>query len=283
MPSVLGLGDNTVDIYVDRGMQYPGGNSLNFAVYAHRLGANAHYMGCIGEDAYGDLIKNALEAEGVPAPRLRRTAKKTSWSRVRHTDGDRWFDGSHLYTAAEYDLSIDDDAYIDQFDLVHIGVNSMLDDKIDDIFGVSRRLSYDFSDKYTDSSLSRIAPHLEVAVLSQAGGSVSDAQALATKVASFDVKEVLVTRGGEGAICLSKGVFYDQGIVPTDVVDTLGAGDAFTAAYIVHYLNDIPAPDALKSAAAFAAEICGIDAAFGHGVPASSIPDATKKRKDIVT
>ncbi len=53
MLSLLGLGDYTIDIYVDRGVQYPGGNSLNFAVYAKRLGVDARYMGCIGDDAYG--------------------------------------------------------------------------------------------------------------------------------------------------------------------------------------------------------------------------------------
>jgi len=278
MPTVLGLGDNTIDIYVDRGIQYPGGNSLNFAVYAKKLGAYSHYMGCIGDDAFGDHIERALKSEGVLCPRLRRTAIKTSWSRVRHSNGDRWFDGSHLYTAEEYDLSICDDAYIDQFDLVHIGVNSMLDDKIEDIFGTCRRLSYDFSDKFTEISLSRIAPYVEVAVLSQAEGTLDQAKALAAKVAEFGVKEVLVTRGSEGALCLSKGSFHTQEIVPTNVVDTLGAGDAFTATYIVKYLQGVSVLEALKAAAEFASEVCRLEAAFGYGEPASIIPEANRPK-----
>jgi len=36
---LLGLGDNTVDTYVDQGWQYPGGNAVNVAVLARRLGA----------------------------------------------------------------------------------------------------------------------------------------------------------------------------------------------------------------------------------------------------
>ena len=185
MLSLLGLGDNTIDIYVDRGVQYPGGNSLNFAVYAKRLGADAHYMGCIGNDTYGVQIEDALMVENVPSPRLRRTAARTSWSRVRHTAGDRWFDGSHLYTAEEYGISLDDEAYIGQFDLVHIGANSMLDDKINEIARASKRLSYDFTDKYSDSSLGRIAPHADVAFLSNADGGLPAAHALAKHVAKL--------------------------------------------------------------------------------------------------
>ena len=36
--SVLGLGDNVIDRFVDRGVFYPGGNGINFAVFARQLG-----------------------------------------------------------------------------------------------------------------------------------------------------------------------------------------------------------------------------------------------------
>ncbi len=283
MSNVLGLGDNTIDIYVDRGMQYPGGNSLNFAVYAKKLGAQSHYMGCIGDDAFGLQIEDALHAEGVNCPRLRRTASETSWSRVRHSDGDRWFDGSHLYTVEEYQLEKDDETYMGLFDLVYVGVNSMLDDKIGTIAGASRQLSYDFSDKYTVSSLGRIAPHIGIAVLSSADGGSEKAEKLATQVASFGPGIVLVTRGSEGAICLSQGEFFKQSIVKTDVVDTLGAGDAFTAAFVIEHLKGTPIPAAMQTAAAFASEICQVEAAFGRGRKATAIPASNRLKKETAT
>ncbi len=60
---LLGLGDNTVDTYVDQGTQYPGGNAVNVAVFAHRLGLAAGYLGCLGADAAGDLLLQALQAK----------------------------------------------------------------------------------------------------------------------------------------------------------------------------------------------------------------------------
>ena len=35
---VLGFGDNVVDKYEHEGIMYPGGNCLNFAVYARMIG-----------------------------------------------------------------------------------------------------------------------------------------------------------------------------------------------------------------------------------------------------
>lgn len=35
---VIGLGDNVVDMYMHRNVMYPGGNAMNFAVYANLMG-----------------------------------------------------------------------------------------------------------------------------------------------------------------------------------------------------------------------------------------------------
>jgi fructoselysine 6-kinase len=36
--SLAAVGDNVVDCYVDRGLMFPGGNSVNVAVHAARAG-----------------------------------------------------------------------------------------------------------------------------------------------------------------------------------------------------------------------------------------------------
>ena len=44
--SVVGFGDNVVDIYTHMNRQYPGGNCVNLAVYAKMFGAKrCTYMG----------------------------------------------------------------------------------------------------------------------------------------------------------------------------------------------------------------------------------------------
>ncbi|MCD8498530.1 MAG: PfkB family carbohydrate kinase [Clostridiales bacterium] len=51
MLNVLGLGDNVVDVYLHTNTMYPGGNALNFAVFARQLGYSSAYLGVFGDDA----------------------------------------------------------------------------------------------------------------------------------------------------------------------------------------------------------------------------------------
>ena len=54
MVKVLGLGDNVCDIYLNERTMYPGGQAVNFAVYAGMLGVKSDFMGVFGNDAIAD-------------------------------------------------------------------------------------------------------------------------------------------------------------------------------------------------------------------------------------
>jgi ribokinase len=45
--------------------QYPGGKGANQAVAASRLGAEVSFIGCVGNDSYGEQLKQILEGEGI--------------------------------------------------------------------------------------------------------------------------------------------------------------------------------------------------------------------------
>ncbi len=61
--------------------------------------------------------------------------------------------------------------------------------------------------------------------------------------AHYDYKFVLSSLGEHGAVCMQGDNFYTQPVYHVDVVDTVGAGDAFLASFINCYLQgrDIPA------------------------------------------
>ena len=63
------------------------------------------------------------------------------------------------------------------------------------------------------------------------------------------------------------GRFYAEGIRPTTIVDTLGAGDAFIAAFLVAFLKNSDPKAALAAGAENAARACAYQGAFGHGQP----------------
>ena len=65
MTRILGLGDNTIDTYVDTCIQYSGGNAVNVAAMTARLGATSAYLGCVGCGYGGALLRSYLVAVGV--------------------------------------------------------------------------------------------------------------------------------------------------------------------------------------------------------------------------
>ena len=59
---VLGFGDNVVDLYDHLHLLYPGGNAVNFAVFAKRLGVErSAYMGIFGTDRAAEHVIYSLE------------------------------------------------------------------------------------------------------------------------------------------------------------------------------------------------------------------------------
>ena len=54
------VGDNVCDCYIDEGVYYPGGNSVNVAVNCKRNGCSeVNYIGVFGDDDKADYILNA--------------------------------------------------------------------------------------------------------------------------------------------------------------------------------------------------------------------------------
>jgi fructokinase len=57
-----------------------------------------------------------------------------------------------------------------------------------------------------------------------------------------------ITRGAEGATLVTDGRRYDVDGIPVDVVDTVGAGDAFAATLLHGVLSETPPEQTLASA-----------------------------------
>ncbi|HKV24649.1 MAG TPA: carbohydrate kinase [Candidatus Acidoferrum sp.] len=67
----------------------------------------------------------------------------------------------------------------------------------------------------------------------------SAAQSLLSR---FSAKLVCVTRGPNGSLLLTENDHHTHRGIPIKVADTVGAGDAFTAALVFHYLRGAPLP-----------------------------------------
>ena len=84
---------------------------------------------------------------------------------------------------------------------------------------------------------------------------------------SLGNKLAVATMGADGALLYDGNSFYKQKPRLVEAVDTLGAGDSFLTAFLVHLLQyeqeGIEA--ALAKGAEFAASSCLVEGAFGYG------------------
>ena len=95
MFQVIGLGDQVVDKYEHQHIMYPGGNALNFAVFAAKLGVRSAFLGAFGDDMEGRFVASVLRELGIDISRCRTFEGENGCARVELRDGDRVFLGSN--------------------------------------------------------------------------------------------------------------------------------------------------------------------------------------------
>ncbi|MGN1230291.1 MAG: PfkB family carbohydrate kinase [Anaerotignum sp.] len=276
---VLGFGDNVVDKYEHLKIMYPGGNAVNFAVYAKKFGAErSAYMGIFGNDEEGEHVIASLEAEGIELVKCIQVIGENGASKNTVIDGDRVFlesneggiRGDMRYVLSRFDLE-----YIKQFDLVHTGNYCFTERELPKIKKAGVPISFDFSDDSTKEYFEMVAPQVDFAFLSCSDMGEEEIREKLAWIHSLGPSFVCASRGSEGCIAYDGEQYYLQAAMPVEkMADTMGAGDSLLTSFLVGYLSakkegrtgsDVIA-DCLQKAAEFASEICGIDGAWGYGV-----------------
>ena len=124
---VIGLGDNVVDKYEHLRLMFPGGNALNFAVFAKKLGIDSAFLGAFGDDPEGRHVEESAASLGIDLSHCRHYKGENGCARVKLIDGDRVFQGSNrcgVLRTIGLKLLEDDFAYLMNFDLIHSSIYS---------------------------------------------------------------------------------------------------------------------------------------------------------------
>jgi sugar/nucleoside kinase (ribokinase family) len=285
---VLGFGDNIVDRFVDRDTDYPGGNSVNVAVYARRLGLESAYLGVFGDDDLGRFLGEAIAAEGVAVDRCVVRAGETGLSLLRVEDGDRVFLGwNGGGVTVREPLVLDGEllAYAASFALVHSSVYSRSEGELPKLAGLGPLVSFDLSSEEefrAPAYLDRVCPYADLVLLSCSHLDEAGTRGLLAEAVRRGAGIALATRGVHGAIAYDGRVTVTAPALqvegPRRIVDTMGCGDAFLTGFAVSLLRDgwtSGAPprrrmieSALRAGARTAYEQCFVEGAFGYGRPA---------------
>jgi fructoselysine 6-kinase len=298
---VLGFGDNIVDRFVDRGIDYPGGNCVNVAVYAARLGADASYLGVFAGDDLGRFLRSAVADQGVDVRRSVTRAGESGVSTLRVENGERVFlgwNGGGVTVRSPLRMDANLSGYVATFDLLHTSVYSRSESELPRLAELPVLVSIDLSseDEFRSPSyLQRTCPYADLVLLSCSHLSPSATRELLAEAIASGASIALGTRGVDGAIVTDGTVtiegtahLVDETVGPGGgMVDTMGCGDAFLAGFVVSLLSSgwrtgVAAQprwleQALAAGADSAYEQCFVEGAFGHGRPtAESLADSMR-------
>lgn len=279
MSKLLAYGINLMDIYPEQNCMYPGGNELNIAVYACRLGMQGAFLGVFGTDASVPLIQQVLHKEGVDYSHCVTAQGENGLSWIRLKEGERVFTGyNDGGVAGSHPLQLTEEqiAYISGFDVVTSSLYGRVPaSQLQKVCGTGVPLAYDFAGGTIQEKMLPLLPHLGYAVFSCAGMPREETLALLRHCHQQGSRVCLATLGAEGSVAYAGGEMVYQQAVPVSVVDTTGAGDSFLTAFLHQHIEcrkngdaeDTALRLALQKGAEYAATVCTQPGAIGYSFP----------------
>lgn len=275
--SVLGIGDNVVDKYLHSGIMYPGGNALNFAVYAKLADIPSAFMGAFGNDDAAQHVQDVLHQLQIDISHSRHYTGENGYACIRLSHGDRQFVASNkngVLREHPFSLSDDDLRYISQFTLVHSSINGHLESELEKIKQQTVLLSFDFSGRGTDDYFEKVCLWVDYGFISCSGLSPDEIKVKLNKLYRYGCRHIIATCGHEKVYYFSGADYLEWQPAYIEPVDTLGAGDAFLTGFLLSILQSgMAEPDkesvlrAMRQGGKSAARVLSHYGAFGFGKP----------------
>lgn len=241
-----------------------GGAPANVAVGVARLGRSAAFLGCVGEDPFGQFLAKALRAEGVAVSGLQTTAAARTTLAFVSLDavGERSFSffrqpgADMLLAAAQLDLAI-----LSRARIFHFGSFSLSAEPAATATREALRLaraggaliSFDPNLRlhlWPDAEAARrailpLVDEADILKLSAEELPILTTDGAARSLWRDSLQALIVTDGPRGARLITPNGEWALPAFRVPTVDTTGAGDAFVAATLARLAGQ---PDALTVA-----------------------------------
>ena len=249
----------------------PGGAPMNVSYHVGRLGSSASLITRVGRDELGSRLLGVLGDlqvdtsfvqidENVPTGIVHANPNASgeveydivapaAWDYIERTD-----EVAALVSSAEYFVcgslvNRDQKSRSTLFDLISSAKNVVLD--------INLRPPH-YNKEIVRQLLEKAdVLKMNIAELELITGWFSDYQAVAERMKfvqdKFDIRSVIVTMGGDGAVINYKGEFLRHSGYLVTVEDTVGSGDSFLAAMLYKELSGASPQEALTFASALGA------------------------------
>ena len=275
---IVGIGEILWDMLP--GGKALGGAPANFAYHASRLGEEGWAVSAVGDDPLGaeimeivaekrlnhliavtdqptGTVRVSLDAKGVPSYNI---TADVAWDNIPFTPemealavrADAVCFGSLVQRMASRDSVL-------RF------LRATRPEALR-VFDINLRQHY-YSREVIDESL-KLADILKIndeeirIVADMFGLGDDDTAACRALIARYGLQLVILTKGADGSEVITEDESFPQKAGKVKVVDTVGAGDSFTAAFVVAYLRGLSLSDAQRLANETAAYVCSCKGAM---------------------
>jgi len=220
----------------------PGGAPANVAVAASRMDADVELIASVGDDEFGEFLVDKIMNEDIEAGNITRRDESTTLAFASLDEGAE----PHFSFYREADKYIESQQLSDiDSEILHIGslplTNKQTADNIFDFLeNTEASVSFDPNlrpDLMTEGYRERLDKMMKFTdILFATEDELKKFGGLETLRKTVD--EVLVTRGAEGADHYTENEVVTADPPEKEPVDTTGAGDAFTGAYLAFRVNE---------------------------------------------
>ncbi len=250
----------------------PGGKGANQAVAAARLGAQTTFIGCVGSDPFGDMLRANLLAENIDVSNVK-VHPVTPSGTATILVGDDGQNSIVVTPSANYELQPEDleplSPVFEQADAVLVQLEIPLGTVLAAL-GLARRhgalaiLDAGPAQKVSPEILRRasiVSPN-ETEAEAMTGikiETLEQAEAAAEKLRADGAADVVLKLGAKGSLYVGDVENIHVPAFPIRPIDTTAAGDAFTAALALAW-GQMAARDAMRFAnatGALAATVAG--------------------------
>lgn len=256
---VLAVGEIVWDII--RGQEHIGGAPFNVAAHVAQLGGNASLLTRIGQDERGRRALHAMQRIGVDATFVQRDRQRaTGWARAQlAADGSARFrlPRDPAYFHIGWTDALRRRVLAADFDALAFGTWAQSGRRTRDtlqailrratarivLFDVNiRRNFYPRAVLHSSLEFSTVVKMnaAEVPLVAEClyGARLSEDRLAAQLLEEYPVRVVCVTQGAAGCAVHIRNRSRQLRAPAVRVVDTVGAGDAFSAAFLVSYCRD---------------------------------------------
>jgi 2-dehydro-3-deoxygluconokinase len=260
-----------------------GGAESNVACHLAGLGVPSRWVGAVGDDPFGTAVLDAVSARGVDVSAVRRDPDRPTGLYVKAPGAVRYYRAGSAASALGPDLL--DHLDLTGVGLVHVsGITAALSDSCLELLRAllhrpreHHLVSFDLNWRpalWRDRDPSVLRGLADAADVVLAGADEAEAvwgtgdperlRDLLPGPASIVVKQA-----EHSAVLVEDGELTRQPALNVDVVEPVGAGDAFAAGYLAATLAGAPARTRLRAGHLQAAAALLTTEDVGHPLPAS--------------